>query len=175
MLTAFTYKGSGAEEIARRVKRIEEFRANPRRKRDAAMIRSIFTRDGHAGTYDPAVAEAIIAEELISAGALDGTTLTVTGRTLAEEHGEAQPRADLHPGKVAAGGLQHHRLVHHGELEMGGRVVDRHPRVLGERHHRERHAGAVAERRAVAEHEQAIAAREEWLEQARKALEEYSG
>jgi alpha-beta hydrolase superfamily lysophospholipase len=64
VLAAFTYKGSGAEEIARRVKRIEEFRANPRRKRDAAMIRSIFTRDGHAGTYDPAVAEAIIAEEL---------------------------------------------------------------------------------------------------------------
>lgn len=64
VLTAFTYKGSGAEEIARRVKRIEEFRANPRRKRDAAMIRSIFTRDGHSGTYDPAVAEAIIAEEL---------------------------------------------------------------------------------------------------------------
>jgi alpha-beta hydrolase superfamily lysophospholipase len=63
-LCAFTYKGSGAEEIARRVKRIEEFRANPRRKRDAAMIRSIFTRDGHASTYDPAVAEAIIAEEL---------------------------------------------------------------------------------------------------------------
>jgi alpha-beta hydrolase superfamily lysophospholipase len=64
VLCAFTYKGSGAEEIARRVKRIDEFRANPRRKRDAAMIRSIFTRDGHAGTYDPAVAEAIIAEEL---------------------------------------------------------------------------------------------------------------
>ena len=28
------------------------------------MIRSIFTRDGHAGTYDPAVAEAIVAKEL---------------------------------------------------------------------------------------------------------------
>ncbi len=64
VLTAFTYKGSGAEEIARRTKRVEEFRAHPRRKRDAAMIRSIFTRDGHAATYDPAVAEAIIAEEL---------------------------------------------------------------------------------------------------------------
>lgn len=64
VLSAFTYKGAGAEEIARRVKRIEEFRANPRRKRDAGMIRSIFTRDGHASTYDPAVAEAIIAEEM---------------------------------------------------------------------------------------------------------------
>ena len=28
------------------------------------MIRSIFTRDGHASSYDPAVAEAIAAEEL---------------------------------------------------------------------------------------------------------------
>ncbi|MET0868292.1 MAG: alpha/beta fold hydrolase [Pseudorhodoplanes sp.] len=64
VLCAFTYKGSGAEEIARRVKRIEEFRANPRRKRDAAMIRSIFTRDGHSATYDPAVAEAIVTDEL---------------------------------------------------------------------------------------------------------------
>ena len=33
-LSAFTYKGTGAEEIARRQKRIAEFRANPRRKRD---------------------------------------------------------------------------------------------------------------------------------------------
>lgn len=64
VLTAFTYKGTGAAEIERRQKRIAELRANPRRKRDAAMIRSIFTRDGHASTYDPAVAEAIIAAEL---------------------------------------------------------------------------------------------------------------
>ena len=63
ILSAFTYKGEGAEEIARRRKRIDEYRANPRRKRDASMIRSIFTRDGAANTYDPAVAEAIIAME----------------------------------------------------------------------------------------------------------------
>jgi alpha-beta hydrolase superfamily lysophospholipase len=64
VLCAFTYKGNGAAEIARRQKRIAEYRASPRRKRDAAMIRSIFTRDGHPGTYDPAVAEAIIAAEM---------------------------------------------------------------------------------------------------------------
>jgi alpha-beta hydrolase superfamily lysophospholipase len=64
VISAFTYKGEGAEEIARRRARIDELRANPRRKRDAAMIRSIFTRDGHSGTYDPAVAEAIIAMEM---------------------------------------------------------------------------------------------------------------
>jgi alpha-beta hydrolase superfamily lysophospholipase len=64
MLSAFTYKGNGAAEIERRRKRIDALRANPRRKRDAAMIRSIFTRDGHPNEYDPAVAEAIIAEEM---------------------------------------------------------------------------------------------------------------
>ena len=54
ILTAFTYKGNGAAEIERRRERIAELRANPRRKRDAAMIRSIFTRDGHPNLYDPA-------------------------------------------------------------------------------------------------------------------------
>jgi alpha-beta hydrolase superfamily lysophospholipase len=64
VLSAFTYKGEGAEEIGRRQKNIEALRANPRRKRDADMIRSIFIRDGHPGIYDPAVAEAIIAAEM---------------------------------------------------------------------------------------------------------------
>jgi pimeloyl-ACP methyl ester carboxylesterase len=63
ILSAFTYKGDGAAEIERRRARIDELRANPRRKRDAAMIRSIFTRDGYPQGYDAAVAEAIIAEE----------------------------------------------------------------------------------------------------------------
>jgi pimeloyl-ACP methyl ester carboxylesterase len=64
ILCAFTYKGTGAAEIARRQQRIAELRANPRRKRDAAMIRSIFTRDGHPEFYDPAVPEAIVAAEM---------------------------------------------------------------------------------------------------------------
>jgi pimeloyl-ACP methyl ester carboxylesterase len=64
ILSAFTYKGDNSPEIARRAARAAELRANPRRKRDAAMIRSIFTRDGHASAYDPAVAEAIIAMEM---------------------------------------------------------------------------------------------------------------
>jgi alpha-beta hydrolase superfamily lysophospholipase len=64
ILSAFTYKGNGAAEIERRRRRIDELRANTRRKRDAAMIRSIFTRDGHAGATDPAVPEAIIASEM---------------------------------------------------------------------------------------------------------------
>jgi alpha-beta hydrolase superfamily lysophospholipase len=64
VLAAFTYKGTGSPEMARRAARAAKLRASNRRKRDAAMIRSIFTRDGHAGAYDPAVAEAIIAAEM---------------------------------------------------------------------------------------------------------------
>jgi pimeloyl-ACP methyl ester carboxylesterase len=63
ILCAFTYKGTGSPEIARRAARADELRAKPRRKRDATMIRSIFTRDGHPGAVDPAVPEAIIAAE----------------------------------------------------------------------------------------------------------------
>jgi pimeloyl-ACP methyl ester carboxylesterase len=64
ILTAFTYKGNGAAEIERRRERIAELRANPRRKRDAGMIRSIFTRDGHPSLYDPAMVNALVASDL---------------------------------------------------------------------------------------------------------------
>jgi alpha-beta hydrolase superfamily lysophospholipase len=64
ILAAFTYKGEGAAEIERRRARIDELRASPKRKRDAAMIRSIFTRDGHPDLYDPAMADALIANEM---------------------------------------------------------------------------------------------------------------
>jgi alpha-beta hydrolase superfamily lysophospholipase len=64
ILSAFTYKGTGSPEIARRNAVADRYRNSPRRKRDLAMIRSIFTRDGHASAYDPAVADAIAAEEL---------------------------------------------------------------------------------------------------------------
>jgi pimeloyl-ACP methyl ester carboxylesterase len=64
ILAAFTYKGEGAAEIERRRARIAELRASPRRQRDAAMIRSIFTRDGHPSLYDPAMIDALVAREL---------------------------------------------------------------------------------------------------------------
>ena len=64
ILSAFTYKGTGAAEIARRAAAAERYRNTPRRLRDAAMIRSIFTRDGLPSAYDPAVADAIAADEL---------------------------------------------------------------------------------------------------------------
>ena len=66
MLAAFTYKGEDAAEIARRRARIDELRASPRRKRDAAMIRSIFTRDGHPSLYDAAMVEALLAAEMLN-------------------------------------------------------------------------------------------------------------
>ncbi|MEX2035552.1 MAG: alpha/beta hydrolase [Xanthobacteraceae bacterium] len=74
VLSAFTYKGSGAAEIERRRKRIDELRSSNRRKRDATMIRSMFTRDGHAQAYDPAVAEAIIAAEMKFGGEVPSGT-----------------------------------------------------------------------------------------------------
>jgi alpha-beta hydrolase superfamily lysophospholipase len=64
ILAAFTYKGSGAAEIERRKERLAELRANPRRKRDAAMIRSIFSRDGHPSLYDAAMVDALVASEM---------------------------------------------------------------------------------------------------------------
>jgi pimeloyl-ACP methyl ester carboxylesterase len=64
VLAAFTYKGQDSVEMDRRRKRIDELRASPRRKRDAAMIRSVYTRDGHAEAYDPALIEAIVTAEM---------------------------------------------------------------------------------------------------------------
>ncbi len=64
VICAFTYKGNGAAEIERRRKKIAALRASPRRKRDAAMIRSIFTRDGHPSLYDPAMVDALVADEM---------------------------------------------------------------------------------------------------------------
>jgi alpha-beta hydrolase superfamily lysophospholipase len=64
ILAASTYKGEGAAEIQRRRDRIAELRANPQRKRDAGMIRSIFTRDGHPSLYEPSMIDALVASEI---------------------------------------------------------------------------------------------------------------
>ena len=64
MLVAFTYKGTGAPEIRNRAQQVESYRNNTRRKRDAAMIRSIFTRDGHACDLRHGGAGGIVAAEL---------------------------------------------------------------------------------------------------------------
>ena len=63
ILSAFTYTGEGSSTLADRAKQVEFYRANNRRPRDRAMIRSIYTRD-MPGTSDPAVAEAQADAEL---------------------------------------------------------------------------------------------------------------
>ena len=63
VLCAFTYKGTGSPEIARRASVADKLRASNTRLRDGGMVRSIFTRDKLPGAYDVAVADAIWAEE----------------------------------------------------------------------------------------------------------------
>jgi alpha-beta hydrolase superfamily lysophospholipase len=64
VLVAFTYKGTGAPTLRERAKQVEFYRTHNRRTRDRAMIRSIFTRDNLASSYDPAVADVMAEEEL---------------------------------------------------------------------------------------------------------------
>jgi alpha-beta hydrolase superfamily lysophospholipase len=63
VLAAFTYKGEGSPTLAKRAEQVEYFKTHNRRKRDRAMIESIFTRD-KAGTSDPAMVEALVQAEL---------------------------------------------------------------------------------------------------------------
>lgn len=54
VLAAFTYKGTESPTLKKRAEQLEYFRTHNMRRRDRAMIESIFTRD-KAGTTDPAV------------------------------------------------------------------------------------------------------------------------
>lgn len=63
VLLAFTYTGKGSSTLTARAQQTEYYRTHNRRKRDRAMIHSIFTRD-KPGTTDPAVADAIADVEL---------------------------------------------------------------------------------------------------------------
>jgi alpha-beta hydrolase superfamily lysophospholipase len=63
VLQAFVWTGKGSPTLKKRAENLDEFRAQHRRKRDRAMIRSIFTRD-KPGTSDPRVAEALADAEL---------------------------------------------------------------------------------------------------------------
>src|SRR5438874_2381629 len=64
VLSAYTYKGTNAPMLTERAKNLDYFRTHTTRLRDRAMIHSIFTRDGLASSYDPAVAEVMADEEL---------------------------------------------------------------------------------------------------------------
>lgn len=63
VLTAFTYTGRGSPTLAQRGRQLEYYRTHRWRRRDRAMIESIFTRD-RPGTTDPRVAAAVVASEL---------------------------------------------------------------------------------------------------------------
>ena len=64
VLSAFTYKGENAPTLQQRAKQLEYYKTHNTRLRDRAMIESIFTRDGLASSYDPAVAKALADFEL---------------------------------------------------------------------------------------------------------------
>lgn len=57
-LDALTYTGEGSPTLKNRAKGLPKYKASNRRPIDRAMVRSIFTRDGHGDAADPAVVEA---------------------------------------------------------------------------------------------------------------------
>ena len=80
MLAAFSYTGKGSPTLAKRAEGLEFFRTHNRRKRDRAMIESIFTRD-RPGTTDPAVPAAMADAELIYGDTVPtGTYLDMTSK-----------------------------------------------------------------------------------------------
>jgi pimeloyl-ACP methyl ester carboxylesterase len=64
VLSAFTYKGEGSPTLADRAKQLDYYKTHNTRLRDRAMIRSIFTRDNLASSYDMAAVEVMADEEL---------------------------------------------------------------------------------------------------------------
>ncbi|HEY2758390.1 MAG TPA: alpha/beta fold hydrolase [Pseudolabrys sp.] len=63
VLAAFTYKGTASPTLQKRAEQLEFYRTHNMRKRDRAMIESIFTRD-RPGTTDPAVGKVLADVEL---------------------------------------------------------------------------------------------------------------
>ncbi len=63
VLAAFTYKGTESPTLKKRAEQVEYYRTHNMRKRDRAMIESIFTRD-KAGTTEPAVGKILADAEL---------------------------------------------------------------------------------------------------------------
>jgi pimeloyl-ACP methyl ester carboxylesterase len=78
VLAAFTYKGTESPTLKKRAEQLEYFRTHNMRKRDRAMIESIFTRD-KPGTTDPAVGKVLADVELqFGEQAPTGTYLDMT-------------------------------------------------------------------------------------------------
>jgi pimeloyl-ACP methyl ester carboxylesterase len=62
-LDAFVWTGKDAPTLAERAKRVDQWRANSRRKVDADFYRSVFTRD-HSGAAESFLGEVIAEQEL---------------------------------------------------------------------------------------------------------------
>jgi alpha-beta hydrolase superfamily lysophospholipase len=62
-MASLSYMGTGSSTLSQRKEQLQFFQTHDRRPRDRDMITSIFTRD-KAGTYDPAVPEALANMEL---------------------------------------------------------------------------------------------------------------
>ena len=78
VLAAFTYKGTASPTLQKRAEQLDYFRTHDMRKRDRAMIESIFTRD-RPGTTDPAVGKVLADVELqFGEQAPTGTYLDMT-------------------------------------------------------------------------------------------------
>ena len=78
ILEAFTYTGQGSPTLSRRAEQLDYYKTHNRRPRDAAMLRSIFTRD-KPGTTDPAVADAFAKAEMVYGDSVPaGTYLDMT-------------------------------------------------------------------------------------------------
>ena len=63
MATALVYTGAGSPTLATRREKLDEYRANPRRRVDRDFIHSMFTRD-KPGTSEMIVADALADAEL---------------------------------------------------------------------------------------------------------------
>lgn len=63
MVSALVYTGAGSPTLAKRREKVEEYRANPRRRVDRAFIHSMFTRD-KPGTSEMIAADALADAEL---------------------------------------------------------------------------------------------------------------
>jgi hypothetical protein len=63
MVSALVYTGAGSPTLAKRKEKVDEYRANPRRKVDRAFVHSMFTRD-KPGTSEMIAADALADAEL---------------------------------------------------------------------------------------------------------------
>ena len=154
VLAAFTYKGTESPTLKKRAEQVEHFRTHNMRKRDRAMIESIFTRD-KAGTTNPAVGK-ILADVELQFGdqAPTGTYLDMTANLPVVDPGKVQAPVLLVRGEydgiaTVEDLFDFYRQLPHGDKQLvifpntatfsGDRYQP--PPVLAHRAQHSRHAG----------------------------------